>query len=180
MSFPSVISKSALAKLLGLTPRRIGQLTAEGVLKKNARGDYNTTVAVAAYISYREELAADKLGGPDFHAARARKMEADATLAEVNLLERRGKLIETDWFILTVTRAEADLKAMLLALPSREAPRLANKSANELQVGLKHAIHTVLHRRSQLLQNAADEIRAKRKGIPAAEPPLEQPPEEAA
>jgi hypothetical protein len=92
MTFPANVSKTDLAQLLSVTPRRIGQLTDDKVLVRNSHGAYATVPSIAAYIAFKEKAAMDRLdGGADYNSARARKMEADAQLAELELLERAGR-----------------------------------------------------------------------------------------
>ena len=64
----------------------------------------------------------------DYNAARARKMEADAQMAELELLQAKRKLVSAD----DVTTAWVDvlsaMKAKLLALPSKSAPIAATET----------------------------------------------------
>ena len=64
----------------------------------------------------------------DYNAARARKMEADAQMAELELLQAKRKLVSAD----DVTTAWVDvlsaMKAKLLALPSKCAPIAATET----------------------------------------------------
>ncbi len=75
----------------------------------------------------REELARDtrEAAKPaNIEEARARKMEADAALAELELAVRRGKLVEAERYERELGRAFARVRSRLLPLPSRAAPDL--------------------------------------------------------
>lgn len=69
---------------------------------------------------------------PNYNAARARKMEADAEMAELELLQAKRKLVAAE----DVTAAWSDvlgaMKAKLMALPTICAPICATES--EIQV----------------------------------------------
>jgi phage terminase Nu1 subunit (DNA packaging protein) len=181
MAIPSTLSKSELGALLGLTVRRIDQLTDdEGVLRRDKRGNYPAAASVAAYVKHRERVVADRLGGPkSFTEARTAKMKAQAALAQIELLQRRGNLIEMDWVLHLITRTASNVKARLRAFPSRLAPRLAQKTAPEADEILRQEVHSLLHALAQFYQHAADELKAGRKGFAVAPDP-ESPPEDTA
>jgi hypothetical protein len=85
MAIPSELSKNDLAKLLGLTPQRIGQLTDQHVLKRNSHGLYPTTESVRAFVKHKEDAIAQRFSGSEYNEARTRKMQADAALSELAL-----------------------------------------------------------------------------------------------
>jgi len=64
----------------------------------------------------------------DYNAARARKMEADAQMAELELLQAKRKLVSAD----DVTAAWVDvlsaMKAKMLSLPTKCAPICATET----------------------------------------------------
>jgi phage terminase Nu1 subunit (DNA packaging protein) len=86
----------------------------------------------------------------DYNAARARKMEADAQMAELELLQAKRKLVSAD----DVTTAWVDvlsaMKAKLLALPSKCAPIAATET--DIQI-----IQTVIENQ---IREALDELSA--------------------
>jgi phage terminase Nu1 subunit (DNA packaging protein) len=160
MTFPANVSKNDLAQLLGMTPRRIGQLTDDKVLTRNSHGTYATAPSIAAYIAFKERAAADRLdGGADYNSARARKMEADARLSEMELAARAGTVVNFEHTLQEVTRLTSAIKTRYLALPTRMAPRCANKSVSEVHELLRAQVHKDLHSVSELVANAAAEIR---------------------
>ena len=76
------------------------------------------------------------ISDPDYNAARARKMEADATLAELELLKAQRELVSSE----DVKAAWADvlsaMKAKLTALPTICAPMCAV----ETEIGVVQSI----------------------------------------
>lgn len=64
----------------------------------------------------------------DYNAARARKMEADAQMAELELLQAKGKLVPAEDVAGAWTDVLSAMKARLLALPSVCAPVCATET----------------------------------------------------
>jgi len=64
----------------------------------------------------------------DYNAARARKMEADAQMAELELLQAKGKLVPAEDVAGAWVDVLAAMKARLLALPSVCAPVCATET----------------------------------------------------
>lgn len=63
----------------------------------------------------------------DYNAARARKMEADAQMAELELLQAKRKLVSADDVTAAWVDVLAAMKAKLLALPTKCAPICATE-----------------------------------------------------
>jgi hypothetical protein len=167
MSFPTELTKSDAAKLLSLTPQRVGQLTEVGVLKLNTRGLYVPAEVVAAFVAHREDIAAKRLGGAGSYSdARAAKMRADAALSQIELAERSRELVRTDSVLELVLGAVARMKTVILGWPNRLAPRLANKSAAEIQDILKKEVHALLRTLSEFFLGANRNLKK-----PAAQQP---------
>src|SRR3954453_6727073 len=96
-----------ISQLLDLTPRRVQQLSAEGVIPRAQRGRYELVPAVQGYIRFLRGHAQAREADP---AARARKAEA----AEANL---RLKAAQE-----RLTRIKADkLASKLIAIEEVEA-----------------------------------------------------------
>lgn len=68
------------------------------------------------------------VGGPDYQKARARREEANANLAEIELAERAGNLMETAAVVAVLADAGATCRSMLETLPAILAPQLATLS----------------------------------------------------
>lgn len=119
---------ATIAKLLMLSERRIQQLTKEGVIPRSERGRYELAPAVQGYVRYLQERVAGTAGAVgeiDFHKEKARKMRADADLAEIEASLRKGDAIAADevkrgWQIIL-----GEVRANLLGnTPARIAARL--------------------------------------------------------
>lgn len=72
---------------------------------------------------------ADPIAGtPDYQKARARREEANANIAEIELAERAGQLMETSAVVAVLADAGATCRSMLETLPAILAPQLATLS----------------------------------------------------
>ncbi len=137
---------STIAKLFGLTERRVQQLAKDGIIPKPEKNQYELVGSVRAYINYLQQRAFGKGAAPrDTHLERARLIKAQADMAEIDLAEKTGALV-------TVDRLEADWMAMvnacrskLLSIPTKVAYQISNlKDPEEIENFLKRTIHEAL------------------------------------
>ena len=114
-------SQQELSEWLGLSDRRIRELTKSGILKRGTTG-YHVKTSVQAYIQFlRSEPG-------NLTDERARLTRAQADLAELKLRQRQGELVlrdsvDQEWFRLT--RAARD---NFLNLPARTDALVAAES----------------------------------------------------
>ena len=143
---PTSYPVSTIAKLFGLTERRVQQLARDGVIPKPEKNQYELIGSVRSYIEYLQQRAFGKGVAPqDTHHERARLIKAQADMAEIDLAERTGQLV-------TVERIEADwiqmvtaCRAKLLGIPTKTAYQIANlKDPEEVEKFLKRTIHEAL------------------------------------
>ena len=115
--------QSTIAKLLDLTERRVRQLTAEGVIPRADRGQYELVPAVQGYIRFLRERAikGDAVTSAELGASRAALLKARARMAtleadqfEATLLSRPD--VERAWAAIL-----ANCRARLLTVPSKTA-----------------------------------------------------------
>jgi phage terminase Nu1 subunit (DNA packaging protein) len=90
MASPATHSLDTISKLLDLTPRRVQQLSKEGVIPKLDRGRYELVPAVRGYIRYLKERSINP-GVVSFDEVRARKTAAEAEMAELELATAQGR-----------------------------------------------------------------------------------------
>lgn len=143
---PTSYPVSTIAKLFGLTERRVQQLARDGIIPKPEKNQYELIGCVRSYINYLQQRAFGKGAAPqDTHFERARLLKAQADMAEIELAERTGQLV-------TVERIEADwvqmvtaCRAKLLGIPTKTAYQIANlKDPEEVEKFLKRTIHEAL------------------------------------
>ncbi|MEQ8257995.1 MAG: hypothetical protein RH980_18270 [Roseovarius confluentis] len=117
-----------IAKLLMLTERRVQQLAKDGVIPKAERGRYELAPAVQAYIRFLQERVAGNAGqvaSVDYHTEKARKIKAEADIAEIEAAKLRGEVVEADevkraWLVIL-----GEVRAQLIGpVPTRIVARL--------------------------------------------------------
>lgn len=123
---------STLCSLLDLTPRRVQQLTNEGVLFKVERGRYDLVRSVRGYVAYLRERA-EKGASASEDTALSRKRMADAQMAELDLEVRRGERLPAGEVEEMMQRVATTVRTNLLGVPAKVTPLVVGKKG-EAQV----------------------------------------------
>ncbi|WP_419830615.1 hypothetical protein [Methylobacterium sp.] len=118
-----MVPVSTLASAFDLTPRRVQQLAADGIIPKAERGRYPLIEAVRAYLDHIRAVPEIPEGNMDPAQARARKDTALAISAEIKNNISMGKLISQEVVVTTAVAMLGRVKNKLLSLPTRAAPR---------------------------------------------------------
>jgi phage terminase Nu1 subunit (DNA packaging protein) len=152
-----------------ISPRRVQQLTAQGIIPREEHGRYLLAPAIQGYVKFlRQHNASD--GGQatnDLGRDKARLMKSKADMGEMEAAQARGDLVHRD----DVRRADADrlarMRAKLLELPARCAVRGAEMSDPRTIVAvLTEEVHGALDEMCDLLVKIAiqqaDDFAARR------------------
>ncbi len=114
--------RAAFARLVGISPRAVGNLLAAGTITPGA----DAATWLLAYCQHlRREAARRAAQTPITATAKERLALARADLAEMRAAERRGDLIATADVTDAWSQHIAAARAKLLALPTTIAPRIA-------------------------------------------------------
>jgi phage terminase Nu1 subunit (DNA packaging protein) len=117
-----------IASLLDLSSSRILQLANQGIIPKDARGQYELVSSVRGYINYlRENSVVNVKSSMSLAEAKQRKLVAEAKLTELEYALEKGQVIRIDevepqWESLVIA-----LKTKLLAIPSKATPLLVSQ-----------------------------------------------------
>jgi len=122
-------STQVIAKIFGVTTRRVEQLKAEGVIQGKGRPiKYDLLPTIQAYIKYladkaygREQKETSKDLDESKLRAESRFKNAKAEMAELELEELRGTLHSAEDVEAVMTDHILLLRSMILALPGRLA-----------------------------------------------------------
>lgn len=143
--FPSVVTAAELAGWLGLTAPRIGTLAREGRIPRRADGRFDLKRAVRGYVEFlRLKSGSSALASnPELNAEKIRLARANAEKVEAANARARGELaalsdVEREWAGIL-----RDVRAALLALPSRAAARLGHLTPHDVAT-LDREVRTVL------------------------------------
>lgn len=144
------LSRKELAELCRLSTRQIANLEREGmphIARKNRK--FYPPAAVVWYWERKVEEAREKSrrdaeAGPD-RSARARKLEADARLAEITVAKLEGDLIPIDMHETRLGAILDGLRARIVSAPGVWAPRIVGvKSVRAAVRRLKPLSHELL------------------------------------
>ena len=93
-------------------------------------------------VNNTKKMGRPMIADPDYNAARARKMEADADLAELELLQAKKELLSANDVLNSWVEVLAAMRAKMLSLPTVTAPLVAN----ETDIGaIQHIIEKQIH-----------------------------------
>lgn len=145
---PRLVGIAAIAERLRLTPRRIQQLTGEG-LPRVTRGKYDVDAVLDWYIARLERRLAGEIDEEGEIAKREKEemrlLSARADLNELDLASKRRELVS----IADVEKQMTDLvittKARILTVPARVAPDLLGEQSRvmlqaKIEKSLKEAL----------------------------------------
>lgn len=133
--------------LNGLSERRVQQLAAEGIVKREARGRYNLVDSVRGYCAYQQALNAGTEGEieTEYGDARTQKMRADADKAIMEAAQLAGSLIPWEIAAYSWNHMIGVFRAKLLNLPKKLAPVVQHESSfNKCKKSITDALHDCL------------------------------------
>jgi phage terminase Nu1 subunit (DNA packaging protein) len=136
-----------IARLFGVSERRVQQLAKDGIIPKAEKGKYELIGSVRGYIAFLQERAFGKdVMTIDAHQERARllKAQADKTELEVKVMNRNLIYVEevkSDWSAMAVA-----FRSRLLGLPTRGAQIATGlKEFHEIEQALRELVHEALN-----------------------------------
>lgn len=112
-----------IAEYLDISIRRINQLVKKGVLPKQRGEEYDLLKCVHGYIHYLRDLAQGK-GEQTLTDERTRLAGAQADLKELEIEQRQGELVSTDWVVQAYGRVFEGFRARMLSIPVKLAPKV--------------------------------------------------------
>lgn len=149
-----------IAQLLGVTPRRLQQLAAEGFVPKSERGLYPLVGSVQGYIRYLKEHSREASRGTE-HARLAR---AQAVKVEMENYRRAGEYILRADVHDMLTELATTLVGSLEGIPGRtaneyagltDAARIRERQQDELR-NVRSVLADTLEKFAQSLEDRAD------------------------
>jgi phage terminase Nu1 subunit (DNA packaging protein) len=146
-----------IAKIFGVSTRRVEQLKAEGIIKGQGKPTkYDLLPTIQAYIKYlsdkangREKKETDSQLETEKLTAEKRIKEAKAEMVELELQELKGELHRSKDVEDITTDHIMMVRSMLMALPGKLAVDLAAiQTAPEAAERIKREVYSVLDRLS--------------------------------
>jgi phage terminase Nu1 subunit (DNA packaging protein) len=129
-----IVNVEKVAEALNLKPRRVQYLVKEG-LPTEGRGQYDPVKCLLWYVRYLQNKLKSKAieTGDGVYLPereeRVRRLRADSEMKELNLAERRKKLVSIIDMERAVTELVLTTKARMLAVPARIAPEIVGETS---------------------------------------------------
>jgi len=145
-SKPQIVSTVELAEILGISDRRIQQLSSETekVFEKIGRGKYDLVKLVQSFLSYQTEMMREKSAANSLEAEQTRMTKIKADKAEIELLEKMGKIIHIEALEEELGPIFSTLKSRLMSIPQRLAPQIDPTRIPKLQAIIEQPIREAL------------------------------------
>lgn len=146
------LTRAALSRLLGVSRPAITKAVKVGRLEVDEAGTIDVEAAIEAFAT--SDAAAGNGVTHDeamrelrrqFLRARVAEVEARQMLAEIEIGKQKGQLVDADDVVNTWSRQVGQCRALLLAGPTKLAPRLiVMKTQDAIAAELKRWIHEAL------------------------------------
>jgi len=144
------VSRVELAKALGLSGSRVGQLVAEGILPAGEHAKYPLLACLTAYRSNARKSNESAKDRKAFISARTRLLEAKAETAEIEREERLGVLVNGEVFGDVVIGLFGVVRTRLLGLPNMLGSHFSKlRSGREAFDWLQKEIYAALEQLSE-------------------------------
>lgn len=147
---PNLVKQLELARILGVDERTIQRWHKDGLPRHGeGRGIRYPLTECIAWVRQRDREqveAQTERGAPtDYDEAKARKMAAEAELAELELARARGTIVTVDDVERMLSAPLYRLRAKLLNLPSKWSPSLVGcRTIAEAQTRLEAAVEEAM------------------------------------
>lgn len=113
------MKQAALAALMGLSTRRISQLSGEGIAVRVGPGTFDAAVTIQNYIRHVTGKAGSRESNLDLNAEKARLAKEQADGQAMKNAQLRGELVEADAVAQEWEGIIADVRSAMLAIPGR-------------------------------------------------------------
>ncbi len=155
----TTVSTTELARILGLSARRVQQMAQDGTVPPASRGRFRLNDSVQRYITF---ITGNKMSEDEQKTEKARRVAevsikaAKATMAKLEASELQGKMHRAE-DVMAITEEMANtMRSLLLALPGRLAVDVTNaRSAAEASVIIKEAVHAIMREMSKFQYDPA-------------------------
>lgn len=139
-------SQKELSMILGLSVRRIRELTQEGLFERSPEGKrYNLAACVRAYVAYKIDQAGGSHAVVDFERIKAQHEAVKKEISELRLRRIKGELHEASDVEAVISDMLIRFRSKLLALPPKLSPQLMGSTdPNEIAKILDGEIREVL------------------------------------
>lgn len=129
-----------LAKILGLTPERVRQLTLKGIIIRDENDDSGGVYLIESMQRYYKQTSESV----EYDKEHALLEQIKRQTAELKLQKARGELYEATVVEEVMTQDFVKIRTQLLSLPMKLATELEGKDKSEISTILLREIHNTL------------------------------------
>lgn len=136
-------SASTIADILLLDPRRVQQLSKEGIIPRAARGQYPLVDCVQGYIRYLRDQTKGR--DPERVAEEKKITTENRRLKELTRKELEGELVNAKELEANITKLFVDIKTRIRAIAPKTAQEIShitlkNKSEREVITEIQNVL----------------------------------------
>lgn len=160
-----VVNTTAIAKMFGVTDRRVRQFVEEGVIDRIGHGRYDVSDTVLKYVTHLR-LSNDQLDQSDITESldyeKYLHEKAKREKAEIELAHIKGRMHTSTEVEKVMNNMLASFRARILAIPSKTAPSLiARDEISQIEQIIEVQVHEALSELSEydpkMFMDARDE-----------------------
>lgn len=134
---PLFVNSSDLAKVLGITQRRVQQLENENILVKNADGKFELSKNIELYYTWKLQPS----NNTNYDTEKALHEKAKRERAEMINAKLKGQLHDAKDVEQVLTNMLVNFRSKMMGIPSKISPRLVRqKDINIVNHELEKAI----------------------------------------
>lgn len=143
-----VVNTTAIAKMFGVTDRRVRQFVEEGVIDRIGYGRFDVSDTVLKYVTYLR-LSNDQLDKSDVTESldyeKYLHEKAKREKAEIELAHIKGRMHSSPEVEKVMNNMLASFRARILAIPSKTAPSLiARDEISQIEQIIEVQVHEAL------------------------------------
>lgn len=142
-----VVNTQAVAKMFGVTDRRVRQFVEEGVIDRVGHGRFNVIDTVNKYVTHLR-MSNDQLDENDITESleyeRYLHEKAKREKAEIELAHIKGTMHSANEVEKVMNNMLASFRARMLSLPSKVTPSLANQEVADIEKIIESQVHEAL------------------------------------
>lgn len=139
LSSETLVNSQSLGKILGISPQRVRQLVADGVIKREENRKYRLIDNVQAYYNYKTKDTT-----ADFDKEHTLLEKAKRQMAELALAEKKKDLHRTSDIEIMVGGMITVFKRNMLSIPNKTAKACEGKSTAQISEILTKEINNAL------------------------------------
>lgn len=165
-----IVGTQQLADIIGKTPKWVNTLTRDGILVQVSRGKYELPENIQRYVEYVRGAGEDP-EGINYNDEKAKHERAKRKLAELELAEKEGELIQVGEVEQLLSKMIGLFKSRCQTIPTKVAPLVQyEQELPKITVILKKEVAEALQELSDQYRDFAKKM-GQEEGLEESEDP---------